>query len=55
MNVNALIYNVAVFVGVLFVGVGVGMEKGVAHALTVVGGLVIALTLFGALIATRRG
>lgn len=52
---NALIYNVAVVVGLVMVGVGVGMQAGVAAALTVVGALVLTLTTYGAHLMTRRG
>jgi len=52
---NALIYNVAVVVGLLLVGVGVGLNCGIADALTVVGALVLTLTAFGAHLMTRRG
>lgn len=51
---NAIIYNVAVVVGLVLVGVGIGLRS-VPDALTVVGALVLILTTYGAHLATRRG
>lgn len=51
---NALVYNVALLLGVILAGVGVGLAHGLASALTVVGLLLILLTMFGASLA-RRG
>ena len=51
---NALVYNVALLVGVGLIGFGVA-QWSIPHACVTVGALVIALTLFGALITTRRG
>jgi hypothetical protein len=51
---NAHIYNAAVVVGLAMVGVGIGLRS-VPDALTVVGALVLILTMYGARVATRRG
>lgn len=50
---NRLVYNLSLAAGLLAVGVGVGMEFGVARSLAVVGLLVIALTLVGVRIGAR--
>jgi hypothetical protein len=50
---NALIYNVALVVGLVLVGVGIGLQCGVASALVVVGLLVLILSMFTAHIASR--
>jgi hypothetical protein len=50
---NALIYNIALVVGLVLIGVGVGMQCGVAAALTVVGVVVLICTMYTAHIALR--
>lgn len=51
---NALVYNVALTLGLALVGVGSWLRFGAPVALLIVGALVLGLTLFGAFIA-RRG
>lgn len=50
---NALIYNVALVIGLLLVGVGVGMQYGLALALVVAGATVLVCTMYTAHIAMR--
>lgn len=50
---NALIYNVALVVGLVLVGAGVGLQCGLAAALVVVGALVLICSMFTAHIASR--
>lgn len=50
---NALIYNIALVVGLVFVGVGVGMHCGIASALVAVGSLVLICSMYTAHIASR--
>jgi hypothetical protein len=52
---NALVFNIALLVGVVLIGVGVGLDAGVPRALATVGALVIGLTYGTAYIATRKG
>lgn len=42
------IYNGCTLLGVASIGVGVGLEYGLGHALIAVGGLVLLLTQMGA-------
>lgn len=51
---NALVYNVALALGLATVGVGVALRFGIPDALITVGALVVGLTLFGAFIARGR-
>jgi len=51
---NALVYNVALALGLVLCGLGVGLRYGIPDALITVGALMVGLTVFGALLA-RRG
>nr|WP_198047975.1 hypothetical protein [Cupriavidus taiwanensis] len=50
---TAITYNLALAIGLALVGAGVALVS-VPAALTTVGALVIALTLFGAAMARRK-
>jgi hypothetical protein len=50
---SPIVYNLALLAGVVLIGAGVGLQS-IPHALVVVGALVIALTLFGAMVASRK-
>jgi hypothetical protein len=49
---NALVYNASIAAGIALVGGGVALVS-VPGALVAVGALVLAFTVFGALISTR--
>lgn len=49
---NALVYNLALLLGLALVGVGAALWS-VPAALVVVGLLIVALTVYGAHLATR--
>lgn len=50
---NAIVYNVALLLGLVLVGVGVGLRFGVPDAFMTLGALILGLTAFGAFISTR--
>ena len=52
---NAIVYNVALLLGLALIAFGVGASCGIPCACVVVGTLVIVLTLVGATLSTRRG
>ncbi|WP_188130677.1 hypothetical protein [Paraburkholderia panacisoli] len=48
-----LTYNLALLVGIILIGAGVGLTS-IPHALVVVGALIVFLTLFGAFMARAQ-
>lgn len=51
---SALAWNLALVVGVIMIGVGVGLSNGVPRALVVVGALILVLNVVTAFVATRK-
>ena len=51
---NRLTYDASMLVGVLLIGAGVWVRVDAGGAMIVVGALVIALTIVGAVIAAKR-
>lgn len=51
---NPLVFNLTLLLGVALVGVGVGLMAGIAHALIVVGALLLVLNFLSVLVAFSR-
>lgn len=50
---SAIVWNLALLVGIGMIGVGVGLSDGIPRALMVVGALVLAFNVVSAFMATR--
>jgi hypothetical protein len=50
---NPLIYDISLVVGLALIGAGTGLNYGLATALTIVGALVLILSMFTAHLASR--
>lgn len=51
---NRLTYNISIALGTVLLGVGAGLQWGLAIGLMMFGALIVALTLYGTLLARRR-